>query len=280
MDRNTNITLITPDIFSKSVDLKEVWRYRDLIKLLFKRNIKVQYRQTVFGPLWIIVNPLMTSVVFTFVFGGFAKISTGGVPHMLFYLMGTGMWNLFSSSLNLCAGTFRDNQSTYGKVYYPRLTVPISQALTCIFNFIVVFGFILLFQAFYALSGEVSFKSTMLLVPLLALQSACLGSSAGIIISSLATKYKDLLLAVTFLTQLWMYATPIVYPLADTGGWMYRLLLVNPMTPIIENFRYFMIGAGRFLGGWWALSWVVTLALLYLSLRMFRKTEKTFIDVI
>lgn len=279
MSNDNSIIEILPDSGYKT-DFSEVWRYRDLIWLFLKRNVRVQYRQTVFGPLWIIINPILTSVVFTFVFGRFAGVSTNGVPHILFYLLGNSMWGVFSSTLNMSAPTFRDNLNTFGKLYYPRLTVPIAQILTCLFNFAIQMVIVVAFLVVYGVSGEVTTSPLILLTPLLALQAALMGTAIGLIISSLAVKYRDLLLMVTYGLQMWLYATPIAYPLAGTGGWMYRILLINPMTPIIENFRYFATGSGSLLVWPWVISAVVTVALCALSVKMFARTERTFIDIL
>lgn len=280
MENQDFLTIINAEEKVKMLDMKELWQYKDLIRLFVKRNIRVQYRQTVFGPLWVFVTPLLTSVVFTIVFGNFAGISTAGIPQMLFYLIGTSLWNLFSTTLNQSAVVFKENQATFGKLYYPRMTVPISYAITCIFNFLIQFIVILGMDVFYFITGETRFTPLLFLFPVILCQIALFGIGVGLIIASAAVKYRDLLLALSFLIQIWMYATPIVYPLSTTGGWMHFILLLNPMTAAVENFRYFMTGQGEMLTGWWAVSWGLTLLCYMLGVYLFKRAERTFIDSI
>ena len=263
------------------VGMKELIRYKDLIIMFVKKNFKLIYKQTILGPLWLIINPLFTSVIFTFVFGSFAGISTDGAPSFLFYMAGNTMWGLFSSSVTGTANTFVGNASVFGKIYFPRLTVPISQAITALLNFLIQFALLLIIYVYYYIIGaNVSFSLSTLTLPLLLFQAVLLGLGVGIIISSLTTKYRDLAIAVGFGMQLWMYLTPIVYPLSSTGGVMYKILLLNPMTPIIHNFRHALLGTDSFLLAPWALSWVVTILLLFLGIRLFSKIERTFMDTV
>ncbi len=273
-------TVLTPPGRWGTLNIKEIWQYRDLIKMFVKRNFTIMYKQTVLGPLWLILNPLMTSVVFTVVFGNFAHISTDGVPQILFYMAGNTIWGLFSSSVSGTASTFTSNTLIFGKVYFPRMTVPISQTITSLVNFGIQFAMLLIFYVYFAIVGEIALSWYVLIIPLLLLEAMLLGMGVGIIVSSLTTRYRDLAIAVGFGVQLWMYATPIVYPLGETGGLMKTVLLINPMTAVVNNFRFALLGSGELLIGSWALSWLLTLALLVLGLSLFGRIEKTFMDTV
>ncbi len=262
-------------------DFKEVWRYRDLILLFVQRNFKLVYKQTILGPLWLILNPLLTSVIFTFIFGGFGGISTDGLPQFLFYLSGNTIWGMFNTSVLNTANTFIANANIFGKIYFPRVTVPISQILSAVINFLIQFVMLALFWVYYYLTGaELTITPYILLVPLLLIQAILLALGVGVIVSSLTTKYRDLAIAVSFGMQLWMYASPVVYPISETGGMMREIILLNPVTPIIHNFKFALFGSDELLTGYWLLSWIVTLVLLFFGLRLFNKVEKTFIDTV
>ncbi len=264
-----------------SFDFKEVWRYRDLIALFVERNFKLVYKQTILGPLWLILNPLLTSIIFTFIFGGFAGLSTDGVPQFLFYLAGNTIWGLFNTSVVNTANTFLVNANIFGKIYFPRITVPISQILSAFINFLIQFAMLILIWVFFYLSGEsLTVSPYLLLLPLLLLQAIMLALGVGIIISSLTTKYRDLAIAVGFGMQLWMYASPVVYPISQTGGIMRQLLLLNPMTPIIHNFKFILFSTDELMVGYWILSIIVTLILLIIGVKLFNRVEKTFIDTV
>lgn len=263
------------------IDIKDLIRYKDLILLFVKRNFALVYKQTILGPLWLVLSPLLTSIVFAFVFGQFAGLSTDGVPHLLFYLTGTTIWGLFSNSVQNISKTFLDNAHVFGKVYFPRLAVPISKSITNIINFGIQMALILIFYVYYTFIGEVSFiSSAILLFPILVIQAAALAMAVGIIIASVTVKYRDLAIAATLCLQLWMYLTPVVYPLSSTEGMMYTLLLLNPMTPIVNNFRYAVLGAGELLLLPWIGSMVVTLFLLMAGALLFSNAQKTFVDKI
>ncbi len=279
MEDNRYYTVIKAQ--KSSFDLKEAWRYRDLIVLFVERNFKLVYKQTILGPLWLVLNPLLTSVVFTFIFGGFAGLSTDGVPQFLFYLAGNTIWGLFNTSIVNTANTFLANANIFGKIYFPRITVPISQILSAFINFLIQFAMLIIFWIYFYLSGEsLTLSPYILLLPLLLLQVILLALGVGIIISSLTTKYRDLAIAVGFGLQLWMYASPVVYPISQTGGIMRQLLLINPMTPIIHNFRFILFSTDELMVGYWALSIIITLILLMVGIKLFNKVEKTFIDTI
>lgn len=264
------------------LNLKEVWRYRDLILLFTKRDFTVSYKQTILGPAWIFLTPLFSSIVQAFVFGGIAGIETDGVPMLLFYLTSNAVWTYFSNCLTLNANTFTENAYVFGKVYFPRLTTPISNVLSSIIRFGVQMILVLLFMVYFLIRGEVAPNWAlwpMVLVELVHL--GILGMGCGIIVSSLTTKYRDLVVLVGFGVSLWMYLTPIVYPMSTLGdGWMRTLLLCNPVTPAVEMIRYALLGKGTLAWGFYGLSWAVTLVLAMLGIMIFNKVERNFMDTV
>lgn len=264
------------------LNLKEVWQYRDLILLFTRRSFVVTYKQTILGPAWIFLNPLISSLMYAFVFGGIAGIGTDGAPQLLFYLAGNAIWLFFSSSLTKNASTFTANAGVFGKVYFPRLTMPVSNVLSSVIQFGVQMCLVLLFLGYYLLRGEVSPNwSAWLLIPLVLLHLGLLALGCGIIISSLTTKYRDLAILVTFGIQLWMYATPVVYPMSELNmGWMQTILMINPVTMPVELFRYAVLGVGTVNWLYYALSWVVTVLVTVLGILIFNRVEKTFMDTV
>ena len=266
------------------LNLKEVYKYRDLIWLFVKRDIKTRYKQTVLGPLWFILQPLMSSVIHTIVFGTIAGIAPGGVPQYLFFLAGSISWGLFSGCLTSTSNTFVGNAGIFGKVYFPRLTTPIATVITQMFNFLIQFAIFLIMSLIFFLSGEY-FEITWAaaLLPLLMLQMALLGLGCGIIISSLTTKYRDLQVLVGFGMSLWMYLTPVVYS-ADSvgGGKFYNLIMLNPASPILEIFKYGWLGGGAGSVPWlyWGISWIFTFVVLFFGIIIFNKIEKNFMDTV
>lgn len=262
--------------------LKEVWRYRDLIVLFTKRTFILTYKQTVLGPAWIFLNPLISSIIYAFVFGGIAGIGTDGVPQLLFYLTSNAIWIFFSTSVTKNASTFTANANVFGKVYFPRLAVPISNVLASIIQFGVQMLLVLAFLAYYVIIGQVHpHWAHWLLIPVILVHLGLLGLGCGIIISSLTTKYRDLAILVTFGVQLWMYATPIVYPMSQLGsGWMRTVLMINPVTAPVELFRYAVLGQGAILPQYLALSWVITIVVVVAGIMIFNKVEKTFMDTV
>lgn len=265
-----------------NLNLKEVWRYRDLIILFTKRTFTLTYKQTVLGPAWIFLNPLISSFIYAFVFGDIAGMSTDGVPQILFYLCSNAIWIFFSTCVTKNAQTFTANANVFGKVYFPRLTIPISNVLASIVQFGVQMLLVLLFLAYYLITKQVlPHWEAWPLIPVVLIHLGLLGLGFGIIISSLTTKYRDLAILVTFGVQLWMYATPIVYPLSQLGnGSMKTILLLNPVTAPVEMFRYAVLGQGTILPQYLALSWAVTLAVVAVGIMIFNKVEKTFMDTV
>lgn len=265
-----------------NLNLREVWQYRDLILLFTKRTFTLTYKQTILGPAWIFLNPLISSVIYAFVFGGIAGIGTDGVPQILFYLCSNAIWLFFSSSVTKNAQTFTANASVFGKVYFPRLTIPVSNVLASVVQFVIQMILVLAFLLYYLAAGEVSpHWESWVLIPVVLLNLGLLGLGFGIIISSLTTKYRDLAILVTFGVQLWMYATPIVYPLSQLGdGWMKTLLLVNPVTAPVEMFRYAVLGQGTIMPEYLAMSWMVTIVIVIVGIMIFNRVEKTFMDTV
>ena len=264
------------------LNLKEVWQYRDLILLFTKRSFVVTYKQTILGPAWIFLNPFLTSIMFTVVFGNIAGMSTDGVPQLLFYLCSNAVWIFFSTCVTKNATTFTANANVFGKVYFPRLTIPVSNALGAVVQFAVQMLLVLVFLAYYVLTGQVQPNwGTWLLIPVVLVHLGLLGLGCGIIISSLTTKYRDLAILVTFGVQLWMYATPIVYPLSQLGdGLLKTILLINPVTAPVEMFRYAILGQGTIMPGALAASGALTLAVLLMGIMIFNRVEKTFMDTV
>ena len=264
------------------LNLKEVWQYRDLIALFTRKNFVLIYKQTILGPAWIILNPLISSIIYAVVFGGIAGIETEGVPTLLFYLCSNALWIFFSSCVSNNATAFTANANVFGKVYFPRLTVPVSNVLSAIIHFAVQMILVLGVLAYYVIQGVVHPNwVAWLAVPVVLLQLGILGLGTGIIVSSLTTKYRDLAILVTFGVQLWMYATPIVYPLSQLGDGLIRtILMINPVTMPVEMFRYAVLGSGAVEPLFWLLSWVVTVLIAMVGILLFNNIEKTFMDTV
>ena len=264
------------------LNLREVWQYRDLILLFVKRNFTVAYKQTVLGPAWIFLTPLFSSIIQAFVFGGIAGIETDGVPMLLFYLCSNAIWGYFSTCLVQNANTFTANAYVFGKVYFPRLTTPISNVLSSVIRFGVQMLLVLIFMVYFLLLGQVQPNwFCWLVIPVELVHLGILGMGFGIIISSLTTKYRDLTILVEFGVSLWMYITPVVYPLSTLNqGWMRTLLQFNPVTPSMELMRYAIVGRGTVDWGYYGLSWAVTLGVAVLGILIFNKVERTFMDTV
>ena len=264
------------------MNLKEVWRYRDLIVLFTKRSFAVTYKQTILGPIWIFLNPLISSLIYAFVFGGIAGIGTEGVPSLLFYLSSNAIWIFFSTCVTQNATTFTGNASVFGKVYFPRLTTPISNVLSSAIQFGIQLILVLMFMVYYLVKGQVAPNWAMWpLIPVVLIHLGMLGLSCGIIISSLTTKYRDLSILVTFGVSLWMYITPIVYPLSSLGdGLMKTIFMSNPVTPAVELFRYALVGQGSVHWGYYGISCGITVVLFLVGIMTFNRVEKNFMDTV
>lgn len=262
--------------------LKEVWQYRDLIVLFTKRTFTVQYKQTVLGPAWLFISPILSSLIYCFIFGGIAGMGTDGIPQMLFYLSGNAIWTFFSSCLTGNANTFTANASVFGKVYFPRLTTPISNVLSSVIRFAIQMIMTVVFLAYYVIKGDVHPNWLMcLLIPVILLHLGMMGMGLGIIISSLTTKYRDLTVLVGFGVQLLMYVTPVVYPMSQAGdGLIRQLLLINPVTMPVELFRYALLGQGNIQPGYYIWSWAFTIFVMFFGIIIFNKIEKNFMDTV
>lgn len=261
--------------------LGDLWRYRDLIRLLVWRDFVAYYKQTVLGPLWYIIQPLLTTVVFTVIFGNIAKLSTDGLPPFLFYMAGNTVWSYFSMCLVGSSNTFTANAGVFGKVYFPRLSVPISVVVSNLISFAIRFVIFLLFIAYFKLSGVNIHPSLWILIfPLLLLIMALMGLGIGIIISSLTTKYRDLQQLVSFGIQLLMYATPVIYPFSSIeGGWR-LVILANPMTPVVEIFRLAFLGVSEMAPISLLYSLIFALAVFFVGTLIFNRVESTFMDTV
>lgn len=264
------------------LNLKEVWQYRDLIVLFTKRTFALTYKQTILGPIWIFLNPFLTSIIYTFVFGGIAGMSTDGIPQILFYLCSNAIWVFFANCVNKNASTFTANAGVFGKVYFPRLTTPISNVLSSVIQFGVQMILVIIFLTYYVIKGQIAPNwCAWLMIPLVLIHLGILGLGFGIIISSLTTKYRDLAILVTFGVQLWMYATPVIYPLSQLGeGIMKRIIMINPVTAPIELLRYAILGQGTIVLQYYVISVIISLLVAVLGVMIFNRVEKTFMDTV
>lgn len=282
MDNENNWDLIiTPRKKWYDLQLRQVWQYRDLISLFVQRDLVSRYKQTILGPIWFLIQPLFTSIIYTVVFGQIANLPTDGLPQMLFYMSGNVMWNYFQGCLNGTSNTFISNAGIFGKVYFPRLVTPISIVISNLISFAIQFVFFLAFWLFFFMRGSaISFTSWAFTLPLLVLLMAGLGLGFGIIISSMTTKYRDLSYLVGFGVGLWMYITPVIYPVSAIPERWRWLATFNPISPVIETFRAGFLGAGQ--SSWLRLgySFVFMLVVLFIGIVIFNRVEKTFIDTV
>lgn len=273
-------TVITVRTGWFDIDLREVWKYRDLILLFVRRNFVALYKQTILGPAWAVIQPLLTTVFFTVIFGNLAGLAAKGTPSFLFYMSGTIAWGYFAGCLTQTAATFTGNAAIMGKVYFPRLVMPISAVLTGLISFSIQACMFLLFYAYYLCIGTVQPTWYILLIPVLILQMAMLSLGCGIIISALTTKYRDLVFVISFGLQLWMYGTPVAYDIKIIPAKYLTWYMLNPMTPVINAFRHAFLGLGVFDWTYYAVSWGITLVVLSLGVILFSRVEKTFMDTI
>ena len=281
-------TVIKPRNKLFELNLKEIWDYRDLLTLFVKRTITVQYKQTILGPLWWIIQPALTVIMYMVVFGGIAGIPTDGIPQPLFYLGGIAMWQYFSDCLMKTSNTFVSNSGIFGKVYFPRMVMPLSVVISNLVRFGIQLGLFILVYVYYGIVGKAPSPNWyLLLFPVLVIMMAGLALGFGIIISSMTTKYRDLQVLFSFVVQLWMYATPIVYPLSQAAGIevmgfdVATLMCLNPVTPVIETFKYGALGAGQFIGwDWLAYSLVFMFVVLFVGFLIFNKVQKSFMDTV
>ncbi|MFZ4784044.1 MAG: ABC transporter permease [Flavobacteriales bacterium] len=264
------------------LNLKDIWHYRDLLLLLVKRDYVSSFKQTILGPIWFFIQPILTTLVYMVLFNRIAGLSTDGIPPLAFYLSGVIMWNYFAACLNATASTFVANANIFGKVYFPRLIMPLSVVMSNLLKFAVQFSFFIIVIAYYKLTGnqDIQLSWHILLSPVLVLLMAILGLSMGLIISSMTTKYRDLVHLVAFGVQLMMFITPVVYTASAIQGKLKTLILLNPMTGIIEGFRYAFLGTGSFDFGMLGYSAIVSFALLAIAIVIFNRVEKGFMDTV
>lgn len=273
--------IIKPKTDWFDIHLGELWTYRDLIGMFVKRDYVTLYKQTVLGPLWYLIQPLFTTLVFTIIFGKVAKIPTDNIPPFIFYMSGNVLWAYFSACLGRTSDTFNTNSRIFGKVYFPRLTVPLSSVITSLLQFAIQFMLFLGFYFYFKGKGAPIHPNIWMIgLPILLIQMALLGLGVGILVSSMTTKYKDLRFAMGFVTQLWMYATPIVYPLSLVPEWLRPWYVLNPMVAVTESFRYAFLGSGIIQWSYVGISWLVTIVLLFLGIILFSRIEKTFMDTV
>ncbi len=274
-------TVITSGRGNLDFNLKELWQYRDLLMMFVKKDIITVYKQTILGPVWFVVQPLLTSLMFLVVFNSIANISTGAVPPILFYLIGTTLWNYFADTLNTTSKTFTDNASIFGKVYFPRIILPISKVVSGFIKFLIQFSLFAVLLLYYVfVSKSIMPNWYLLLTPLWLLVIILMSLAFGIIITSLTTKYRDLIFLVAFGVQLAMYATPVIIPLSEVHGRKKIFFLVNPLTSLFEAIKYGLLGKGEFDAGWLLYSVVFTIVFLVLGIFIFNKVEKRFIDTV
>ena len=273
--------IISPGSPGLRKEVRELCEYRNLIGVLVRRNFATMYKQTILGPMWLVISPLLSTTVFTIVFGKFANLPTEGVPDFIFYMAANILWTFFASIMQKVSFTFTSNQGLFGKVYFPRLCVPIAEIITQMGTFLVQFLIFLgLLGTLIIRGNDVHPGMEALLLPALLLQISLLCLGVGLLLSAVTVKYRDLAVVLNFGLQLWMYATPVVYPASMIPKNWRGLFLLNPMAPIIEVFRAGFLGTGNVPWLFWGISWVTVLVFLAVGIGCFRRAERTFLDVI
>ena len=272
---------ITPVNTLFNLRLREIWDYRDLLMLFVYRDFVTFYKQTILGPLWFFIQPFLTTIVFTVIFGNIAKIPTDGLPPMVFYLAGVTAWNYFAECFRKTSNTFTQNAQLFGKVFFPRVVVPLSITISNLFTFIIQFFLFLMVMGYFMLTGmHIHPNLYVLLFPLLILMMGFMGLGFGMLVSSMTTKYRDLQYLVQFGITLLMYAAPVIYPVSSIPIKYQWIIMANPMTSIIETFRYSFLGAGTLSLNGLLYSAIFTLGILILGVLVFNRTEKNFMDVV
>jgi lipopolysaccharide transport system permease protein len=274
--------VIKPSTNLLDLGVGEVWRYRDLVMLFVRRDFVSTYKQTILGPIWFFIQPLLTTITYVIIFGNVAKLSTDGLPMMVFYMSGITVWNYFALTLTNTSTVFRDNATMFGKVYFPRLTMPLSIVISNLVRFAIQFGLFIVIWLYYLLKGNSNIHPNWLiaLTPLLVAIMGLMSLGLGMIFSALTTKYRDLAMLLAFGVQLLMYATPVIYPLSSITGKYRWLILINPMTSIVETFRYAFLGSGTFNWGSLSYSLAFTLVILLLGTIIFNRVQKSFTDTV
>lgn len=274
-------TIIKPKNRLLEVDFREIWHYRDLYAMFVKRDIITQYKQTILGPTWFFIQPALTTIMYMIVFAGIAGISTDGLPEPLFYLAGIVTWQYFSDCLTKTSATFTTHQGIFGKVYFPRLIVPLATVTSNLLRMGIQLLLFVVVYLYYVLTGvQVAPTFYLLLLPLLVVMLAGLSLGFGIIISSMTTKYRDLTILFSFIVQLWMYATPVIYPLSTMSEQRQSLMALNPVTSIVETFRVATMGVGTFSWNHLVYSFVFMVVLLTLGIVVFNKVQRSFMDTV
>ena len=289
MDHIYQTVITKKNSFADFGKIRETLRYRDLVFLFVKRDFISKYKQTILGPAWAVIQPLMTTIVFTIIFGNLAKLTTADIengdlriPGFLFYMIGTICWTYFSSTVTTTSNTFIENRAILGKVYFPRLVMPVSAALSNLISFFIQFFMFAAFLIYYACFTDsgIHFTPMIILIPLLIVQLVLLSTGFGIIISALTTKYRDLRMLVGFGLQLWQYASPIAYGLTLIPARFLSIYMLNPVTPVITSLRCALFGEGYFNLLFYLVSWIITLLIFVLGVLLFNKVERTFMDTV
>ncbi len=282
MNDNTYYKHISAKHNLLDLKLKEVWKYRDLILLFARKTLVVSYKQTILGPLWLFITPFVTSLMYMLVFGRIAKLSTEGIPQILFYLFSNAAWTFFSTCVTNTSDTFASNVAIFGKVYFPRLVIPLSNVLTSLVQFTVQFVLGTAIMFYYVMQSEIDLQPLRwVLIPIVLLHLSIVSLGFGIIASSLTTKYRDLRMLIQFIIRLWMYASPVVYPLSQfTQGVLRRILLLNPVTVPMEMLRYALWGTPTIPAGWILYSWIISFLLFFFGIMLFNYVERTFADTV
>jgi len=280
-NENWDLT-ITPRDKLLAVDWKEIWRYRDMFLLFVARNFRTAYKQTILGPLWFIITPVLSVIVYATVFGGIAKIPTDGIPPILFYLLGISVWGYFSACLSATSNSFVSNADIFGKVYFPRIIMPLVAVTTNLLSFAIQLAIFAAFYIYYAATGtELEIHWQVVLFPFLIILLALMAVGFGMIFSSMTTKYRDLQIMLNRIISLWVYITPVIYPLSMvTNEKLHLAMSLNPVTPVMEAIKYSLLGQGQFSWAWLAYSAAFTLVLLIFGLMMFNKVQKSFMDTV
>jgi len=274
--------VIQPRTRLLDLGLADVWRYRDLVMLFVRRDFVSTYKQTVLGPIWFFIQPLLTTITYVIIFGNVAKLSTDGLPQMVFYLSGITIWNYFAQTLTNTSTVFRDNASMFGKVYFPRLTMPLSIVISNLVRFAIQFGLFMAVWLYYLLKpgSNIHPNWVILLTPVLIVIMGLMSLGLGMIFSAMTTKYRDLAMLLAFGVQLLMYATPVIYPLSSISGKYRWIILANPMTSIVETFRYAFLGSGTFDWVYLVYSTAFTVVILLLGTIIFNRVQKSFTDTV
>lgn len=282
MNPNDIVSHIEPKKKWLDVDIKGLWRYRDLYQMYIQRDIVTQYKQTVLGPAWFLIQPLFTTIMYMFVFGNLAGISTDGIPQPLFYMAGITLWNYFSSCFGSCSNVFAANQGVFGKVYFPRLVVPLSSITSNLIRMLIQLLMFILIYAYYVISGKypLTLSFSLVLAPVFIMMIGLHAMSWGLIITSMTTKYRDLKMLITFGVQLLMYATPVIYPMSFAPAQYQTYLNINPLSPIFEAFKYSCLGVGTFSIGGLLYSVAFLCITMFIAVIIFNRTEQKFMDTV